>query len=289
MNEKDFNKGIDELKNIRLSSAEKEGILKKIFATPVESPYVKPSPFFALIFSQHTRVFVAASLIFVISFGGVLYASDDALPGDVLYPVKTAMIEPMLNVVYSAPEKKLVWEEEKVERRIAEAEKLLEKDELSEDKLVELEEKIEKSSIAFVQAASRVASSTATSSSSKIEKEKRIKQEFKTKINERKVAFDDDEEEGIDASTTMMMSVPVSSQDRILNELTESKSKRSGKNPNKEKIERLKRAATKNLNGDEDDDDKDDDDFVNGVKLRGDGSFDDDNEDSRDDKDDDDR
>lgn len=265
MNEKDFNKEIHELKNIRLSKSEKESIFKNVMSTPVESSYVKRSPIFVSIFTRHTQVFVAASLVLAMSFGGAIYASDDSLPGDVLYSVKTAMIEPVLDVVYSAPEDKLLWEEEKVERRIAEAEKLIEKDELDEEKLAKLEAKIEKSSIAFAAAASLVASSTATSSFSKKEREKEIKQEFKIKINERIVVFDDDEEE---VAATMMMLVPVSGQDKVLNELTDESSKR-GKNLNREKIERLKRAATRNLNGDHDDD------FVNGVKPGGDGSVDD--------------
>ncbi len=257
MNEKDFDKGINELKNIRLSETEKKAIFKNIMSAPIESPYVKRSPIFISIFASHARVFVAASLVFVVSFGGVIYASDDALPGDVLYPVKTAVVESVLDVVYSAPEKKLVWEEEKVERRIAEAEKLIEKDELDDDKLAQLEARIEKSSIAFARTAGIVASSTATSSFSRTEKAKKIKQEFKTKINNRMIVYDDDRESEESAAATMMMSVPVSSQDRVLNELTDEGSKRSGKNPNKDKIERLKRAATKNLNGDHDDDEKD--------------------------------
>ncbi|MGB3921934.1 MAG: DUF5667 domain-containing protein [Minisyncoccia bacterium] len=260
MNEKDFNKGIEELKNIRLSKSEKESIFKQVVSAPIESPYVKRSPIFISIFTRHAQVFVAASLIFVVSFGGVIYASDEALPGDILYPVKTAMVEPVLDRVYSAPDDKLVWEEEKVERRIAEAEKLIEKDELDDEKLAKLEAKIERSSIAFAEAASLVASSTATSSSSKKEREKKIKENFRAKINERKIAFDDDDDEELDdsaSSATMMMSVPVADQDRVLNELTGESSKRGGKSLNKDKIERLKKAATRNLNGDDDDHDDD--------------------------------
>ena len=293
MNENDFNKGIEELKNIRLSKAEKESVFKKVMLTPVESPYVKPSPIFVSIFTRHTQVFVAASLVLIMSFGGAIYASDESLPGDALYSVKTAVVEPVLDVVYSAPEKKLVWEEEKVERRIAEAEQLIERGELDEEKLAKLEAKIEKSSITFAATASIVASSTATSSIAKQERERKIKQDFRTKISERRFAFDDEEEEVEDATASLMMSVKVSEEDKVLNELTNDSSRR-GKSLNKEKMERLKRAATRNLNGNGDNDDdnndnnrddrsSDDNGFVDGVKLRGDGSVDDNDNDSSDD------
>lgn len=201
MTEENFKKGIEELKNIRMTNAEKTHMLERVLSAPIESPYMKPSPFagrrmpvFAFIYSQHTRVILTSCLILVLSIGGATYASGTSLPGDLLYPIKTRVVEPMLDIVNSAPEKKIVWEEQKVERRIVEAEMLAEKDKLDEEKLVALEQSIEKSSVTFAKAVNAVASSTATATSSAKEQAENRKQEFRKKINERKEIFEQEEE-----------------------------------------------------------------------------------------------
>src|SRR3990167_3002014 len=109
--EQSFGRGIEELKNIRLTGEEKTRILERVFSTPIESPYMKRTPVFAFVYS----------LILIISISGITYASDFSLPGDTLYPIKVSVVEPFLDVVNSSAEDKIVWETEKVERRIAEA------------------------------------------------------------------------------------------------------------------------------------------------------------------------
>lgn len=174
MNKEDFRKGINGLKNIRLTEAEKTRMLERVFSAPIKSPYMKRVP-----------VFVSC-LILVLSFSVATYASGASLPGDILYPMKIKVVEPMLDVVNSAPEKKIVWEGEKVTRRIVEAEKLAEKDELDDERLEELERRIEKSSTAFAEVANIIASSTATSTLSARERAKGLRQELRKKINEDK-------------------------------------------------------------------------------------------------------
>jgi len=163
--EQSFGRGIEELKNIRLTEAEKTRILERVFSTPIESPYMKRTPVFAFVYS----------LILIISISGITYASDFSLPGDTLYPIKVSVVEPFLDVVNSSAEDKIVWETEKVERRIVEAEKLADIDELDDDRAKELERKIEQSSRAFVKAVEE-----ANSGRSEIRKEE-FRKKFETR------------------------------------------------------------------------------------------------------------
>ncbi|MDO8728976.1 MAG: DUF5667 domain-containing protein [bacterium] len=188
MNEENFKKGIKELKDIRMTNTEKTHMIKAIFSVPIKSPYVtymSRIPTFAL----------GGSLILLILLTGTVYASGASLPGDVLYPIKTKVVESVLNVVNSTPEKKIVWEGEKVTRRLKEAKKLAEKNELNDEHAEKLEREIEKGSIAFIKAVNAEASSSMTSTSSALEKAKDLKKEFRRKINESEEDGGDDKEQ----------------------------------------------------------------------------------------------
>ncbi|MDO8569439.1 MAG: DUF5667 domain-containing protein [bacterium] len=184
MNEENFKQGIRELKNIRMTDTEKARMLEKVFSAPVESPYMRHYPMFAFVFASHTRIGLALFLILALSFGGAVYASEASLPGDLLYPIKTRVVESVLDVVNSTPEKKIVWEGEKVERRIKEAEKLAEKNELNDEHAERLEREIEKGSIAFINAVNAAASSSVPTTPSALKRAEDLKQEFRRKIKE---------------------------------------------------------------------------------------------------------
>lgn len=152
MNEEYFKKGIEKLKNIRMTDVEKARVLKNVLSASSESPYMQHAPTFAFVSTRYTHMIYAFCLVLIFSLVGATYVSGKSLPGDLLYPIKTRIVEPVLDVINSAPEKRIIWEEEKVSRRIAEAEKLEEKNELSDERVTELERHVEKSSRAFVQA-----------------------------------------------------------------------------------------------------------------------------------------
>ena len=239
MNEENFKKGLKELKNIRMTEAERKIVLEKVFSSPVESPYMDRIPVFAVVTSHHTRMILTGCLVATLTFSGVVYGSDRSLPGDLLYPIKTKVVEPVLDVVNYEPENKIIWEEEKVTRRIAEAEKLLEKDELDEEKLDKLEKSIEKSSVAFTKAADSVASSTGTSTLSRKKKAEDLKREFRGRISERQwqsskqssfskqeESDDGEEKEASKAEDDSNLGVKVEVKDaeKVVNELHEDKS-----------------------------------------------------------------
>src|SRR3989344_1531159 len=188
MTNKQFKKGIEDLRNIRMTDGERTHMLKSILATPTESPYVKPGlpvgrrvSMFAFIYSHHVQMVLVACLVVATSLGGISYASDDAIPGDILYSVKIRLVEPVFDVVNKAPEDKIVWEEEKVERRIVEAEMLAEIDELNDERSEELERKIEESSRAFVRAVDEASGEKAES------RKEEFRKKFETKEGKSKV------------------------------------------------------------------------------------------------------
>lgn len=89
------------------------------FRQPILSPW---SGLFA------TRRFQAAFLIVVIIIGygsSAALAAEGALPGDVLYPVKTRVVEPLARLVAArTPEHEAAFETKLLERRLNEAEAL---------------------------------------------------------------------------------------------------------------------------------------------------------------------
>src|SRR3989344_4514014 len=173
MNE-EFNKKIKSWRETRLSTQEKETMLQQILSTPIKSPFV-----------FRYREFAFALSLFLMVSVGVLHASSEALPGDLFYPIKTNLVEPIVERSLRTPEEKVVWEETKIDRRISEAEKLIEKNNLDEKKLKKLEESVKKSSQGFVMAAEAVASSTSSTTSSRKEKANNIKKELRQKIEQR--------------------------------------------------------------------------------------------------------
>ena len=140
MTEENFKKGIEALKTIGMTQAEKSAMLHNVFLAPIESPYTRFFREFSYVYSSRVRTVMAVCLVFVLSTGGVAYASGRALPGDVLYGFKTKIVEPVLDVVNNiSPEKKVAWEEKKIDRRLGEAEKLARDNKLNETNSKELE------------------------------------------------------------------------------------------------------------------------------------------------------
>ncbi len=183
MKEEDLKKALNELKEVRMTNLETEAMLEQVFRAPIPSPYFKRNKVFALVMV----------LVLVFSTGGVTYASNDALPGDILYPVKVKVVEPILDVVNASPEKKVAWSEEKVTRRIEEADALAREDKLDDKKAEELEKEIRKSSIEFAKAVED------RDEEDEEEKEKR-KEEFRKKVEakefEVKVEYIEEKQEG---------------------------------------------------------------------------------------------
>jgi len=160
----------------------------------------------------------------------------------------------------NTPIEKVAWEEEKITRRIEEAEALAEDGRLDEKKLKKLEREIEKNSHVFVKVVNIAASSTATSTSSAVEKARDLKQEFRRKINEREEIFNKDEnkkdkEEVKREKKTMTADVFEKSGKK--DEKSENNLSENRRSKQQEKINKLKNIAIKVLDDEDVFDDKD--------------------------------
>ncbi len=137
MNEK-WQKGIEDLKKINLSREEKSFLLQRILT---RSPYASiPSNIFTRSFvAVRTHAFVTLVALLVLATGGVSYAAESSLPGDLLYPLKVDITEPIRDIVQILPEQKVEWEAQKANRRIEEVEALISKEKFDEDKKQKVE------------------------------------------------------------------------------------------------------------------------------------------------------
>jgi len=136
MNE-DFKKGIDSIKNIQMTRYEKDLVLKRILETKpqkVRSFWVNP------VFYNYS--FATLIILFVFVGGTSIYA-EKALPGDLLYPVKTSFNEPLRAAITFDEIGQIEWEEEKIGRRLEEIESLSIQGRINEKTTQTIEENID--------------------------------------------------------------------------------------------------------------------------------------------------
>lgn len=135
-------KNLKILKQIKLAESEKDELFSRILKStgqpalnkPIKSPY---DHFFG--FFSSTKVKVALALV-VFSFTSITtYASLNSLPGDILYPIKTKVLEKVADAVTFSSESKARRNSIKLERRIKEFEDLAEKGRLDEKKVRSIE------------------------------------------------------------------------------------------------------------------------------------------------------
>lgn len=148
-------KAIKHVKNISLSSQEKESMFSRIDLYTKENPMKEivahPSAWYNL-FGQVGQVkgyrymYSALALIVTVFVGaGVTNAAEKSLPGDTLYPVKINVNEKVKSAVAFTSKAKTKVEEEKVIRRLDEVEALVKKGEFKNGKRDQLEKEVEKS------------------------------------------------------------------------------------------------------------------------------------------------
>ncbi|MES2203059.1 MAG: DUF5667 domain-containing protein [Patescibacteria group bacterium] len=122
---------------IRLSHAEKSAMKARILGVP--SSVVTHSPYFFFNF-QFSRTFVPVMAVLIVLFGtGTAYAAQGSLPGDVLYPVKIHVTEPVEVALAGTPADKAVVETKLAERRVAEAQTLASQGKLDATTTAELQ------------------------------------------------------------------------------------------------------------------------------------------------------
>lgn len=126
--EKDkLKKGIEQIKNLSMTTDEKAKMLHNLSIyvdskTPVKSPMSILSYFLPT--QRKLSVVVAGALIIILSGGSLAFASEISLPGDLLYPIKTKILEPVKIAIARNSESKAMIETKLANKRLEEAEKL---------------------------------------------------------------------------------------------------------------------------------------------------------------------
>lgn len=196
MNNDKWKKGIEDLNKISLSEKEKGALLKRILTRSPYNPILSPQTNNWSFFARHYTAFVSLLLIFTIA-GSISASADSSLPGNILYPVKIKITEPIRELIKINQEDKTKWQIEKASRRIEEAEILATQNKLDDKKREEIQDLFEKSVLEFDDSIKKF---EATSTKEKIEKmeselEKRISVHSKvvTEVNKDSDNEDDNE------------------------------------------------------------------------------------------------
>lgn len=121
-------------KDIRLTDLERTHVLSVISEYKKMKPIRESQKNYArgFSFALFLRPIAAALILFVATGSGISYAAEDALPGDMLYPVKTSVTEPLRLALASDAEEKASVQIALAERRIAEAAELAAENKLDE-------------------------------------------------------------------------------------------------------------------------------------------------------------
>jgi hypothetical protein len=144
-----------ELKNLRkikLSDTEKKDLFNRVSASirandsGVNFKYPVPSPFFSFAYIFESRLVKVGSMamLILIMTSATAFASLNTLPGDLLYGVKTNVVEKIPTILHTSPEARAKDNSNKVEKRIEEFEKLAERGRLNEENTKKLEKNITK-------------------------------------------------------------------------------------------------------------------------------------------------
>ncbi len=160
MKDNEIKKGIQDIQKFALSPTEKETMLQHInayvglnpqSATPIKSPFV----IFSEVLVKRSYVYVAIVLLLAIVGTSTALASENALPGDPLYPVKIHVTEPIRGVFKLTPKARTEWESEKAVRRLQEGETLAEEGHLNVERRQIIEREFEKNADSFQEASDK--------------------------------------------------------------------------------------------------------------------------------------
>ncbi|MEK7479684.1 MAG: DUF5667 domain-containing protein, partial [Patescibacteria group bacterium] len=109
----------DERESMRLRL---EGVMQAHHLSGQGGGGPSPSPYFSFVTAR--AAVPALVLILLIGGGGVSYAAEGTLPGDLLYPVKITVNESVRGALAFSPQSKAKWHATAAERRMVEVETL---------------------------------------------------------------------------------------------------------------------------------------------------------------------
>ncbi|MDO8530406.1 MAG: hypothetical protein Q7S10_03325 [bacterium] len=138
--EENFKKIIDEARKTVLSPEEKAGMRLNLMdfmaQHPVKNPGLSPWSFLVAVFGKKPalRYSFLIALVAVFGIGSISVAAHGALPGDLLYPIKTEVNEKVLAFTMVSQEQKAQFELGLVQLRLEEIEKVASENTLDDAK-----------------------------------------------------------------------------------------------------------------------------------------------------------
>lgn len=131
MKDEKLQNGINEIHKIVMTNDEKKSVFDNVLRISSEVKYIKPIPSILTVFSfssyfHNSKLiyYIVIPMIFVLSSGGLIFASERSLPGSALFPIKVKLLEPLGGVLKFGEKAKAEYESSLAVKRIVEAETL---------------------------------------------------------------------------------------------------------------------------------------------------------------------
>jgi hypothetical protein len=137
---------------LKMTEAEKEAIKTRLIDHirsadgSVASPYSRVGPIFM---SRQVSYVLAGALVVLLTMSSTAYAAEGALPGDLLYPAKVKVVEPLEGALSFGAQAKAEWSEGVAIERLDEAHMLASEGRLDATTSAELAQSFASSSEAF--------------------------------------------------------------------------------------------------------------------------------------------
>ena len=128
-----------EFKKVRMTEAERQAVFARVMNRVAHEP-VSPLTRSWYVFAGATwssRITVAIAIVVLLSAGSA-FAAEGSLPGDMLYPVKRYVTEPLRVALAKSPVQKAAVSAELASRRLQEAETLAAQNRLTPDTAAQL-------------------------------------------------------------------------------------------------------------------------------------------------------
>lgn len=125
---KSFKQLIKDAHRIVLTPADHTA-MRSHFTTLLGVGDIKPKTAWSSFFTLHRSMATSASfaVVAVLITSGVAAAAEGTIPGDLLYGVKVHVTEEIRSAIARTPATKAAWETRRLERRLTEAEKIIQK------------------------------------------------------------------------------------------------------------------------------------------------------------------
>ncbi len=145
-------KFIKKLGRMSLATDERRALRSEILEYTQKHPMpVSEKRFWPGLLSRRFAPAMLVVLIAVTLGGGISYAAEQTVPGDILYPIKIYVNEEIRAAIAPSTEAKASWEVQRLERRLEEAEQLIAREKFNDSTNSELKKNLARHSLAINQ------------------------------------------------------------------------------------------------------------------------------------------